>query len=180
MNGKILLATLVVAGLIMFATPAMAQCGGCGGCGGAVYGVPQDCVATVSCNIPVTQNVPYVTCTTVPQPVQVPVTVPVQSSVTVPTAVIVPQQVPVTTYATSCVTQSVPVQVPVTAYQPVTSYVPQVYTIPLGCGAGGCGANAPAGGLSKGLSKASANTPMTGGMSKAANDGGMSKGGFSK
>lgn len=177
MKGKILAAALTAMMLLVFAVPAFAQCGACGGfgygagigaCGAAAYGPPQDCVATVSCNVPVTQNVPYITSTTVSQPVQVPVTVPVQSSVTIPTAVIVPQEVPITTYATSCVTQDVPVQVPVTAYQPMTSYVPQTYTVPLGsCPASGTmmGANAPAGSLSK----MSANTYT-----------GMAKGDFSK
>ena len=172
MNGKILLAALVVVSLLAYATPALAQCGACGA---VSYGAPQNCVATVSCNVPVTQMVPYMTSNTVMQPVSVPQVVPVQSSVTVPTAVIVPQQVPVTTYATTCVQSAVPVQVPSTAYAPVTSYVPQVYTMPLSCGA----ANVPAGGISKagnagGLAKGANTGANIGGLSKASNSG-MSK-----
>jgi hypothetical protein len=178
MNGKIWLATLAAVVLLAFAAPAMAQCGACGG---VAYGAPQDCVATISCNIPVTQQVPYVTTTCVPQQIQVPVQVPVQSSITVPTQVMVPQQitvmvpqcvpqeVPITTYQTTCVPQEIQVPVPVTAYQPVTTYVPQCYTVPMG------GANAPMGGISK-----AANQPMDVGVPKGLGKGGMSKAGMGK
>jgi hypothetical protein len=182
MNGKILLAAMAAIVLLMAATPAMAQLGACGG---VAYGPPQDCMATVSCNVPVTQMVPVPTCNTVMQPVQVPVQVPVQSSitvprqvcvpeqvpimvpqvvmvpssVTVPRAVTVPEQVPITTFETTCVTQQVPVQVPGTAYQPVTSMVPQVYSMPLSSLP--MGANAPGG-----LSKGAPNMPMNTGLGK--------------
>jgi hypothetical protein len=184
MNGKILLATLAAVVLLAFAAPAMAQCGACGG---VAYGAPQDCVATISCNVPVTQQVPYITTTCVPQEIQVPVCTPVQSSITVPRQIMVPQQitvmvpqcvpeeVPITTYTTTCVPQEIQVPVPVTAYQPVTTMVPQCYTVPMG-------ANAPMGGISKeanapmGVSK-EAGAPMESGLSKGLEKGGMSKGG---
>jgi hypothetical protein len=127
----------------MFAMPAMAQgygmCSTCGAdlgygamicdtCGASVgygagmgaygsnamVGAPQDCMATVSCNVPVTQMVPYMTTETQMTTVQKPVVVPQQSSVTVPETVTVPEQVPV--------------QVPAVAYQPCTTMVPQNQT----------------------------------------------------
>ncbi len=86
---KISIAAIVLLSLALIAAPALAQYGyglgagpGYGGldgaCGGAVtYGAPQDCIAQVSCNVPVTTEVPVMTCTQVPQ--EVPIVVPVQS-----------------------------------------------------------------------------------------------------
>lgn len=99
---------------------------------GTSVGAPQDCMATMSCNVPVTQMVPYMTTRTDMQTVNYPVTVPQQSSVTVPKAVIVPEEVPVTTYQTACAQTQVPVQVPDVAYQPCTTMVPQTKTFSVG------------------------------------------------
>lgn len=142
---KWLIATLFAMAALVFVLPAYAFAGAGAGMGAAQSGPPQDCVATVSCNIPVTQMVPYQAAATAMQTVQYPVNVPVQTTVTVPKTVVVPQQVPVTVSKTVCAQKQVPVQVPVTAYQPVTTKVPQVFTIPLGgqaCGSGGMGAGA--------------------------------------
>lgn len=109
--------------------------GACGPCGGAVsYGAPQDCIAQVSCNVPVTTQVPTMTTTCVPQ--EVPVLVPVQSSmpVTVPRVVVVPETCEVPYMTATISSTTVPVTVPVQTSVPVTSMVPQCYTVPLGCG----------------------------------------------
>lgn len=137
MNSKLAFALIATAALLIVApVAANAQCG-IGGCGmgagcGVAYGAPQDCVAQVSCNIPATQMVPYMTSTTAMQPVSYPVAVPQTSFVTVPKAVVVPEQVPVETCSIGCAQTAVPVQVPQVAYQPVTSYIPQCYTMPVG------------------------------------------------
>ena len=177
---KIVLAAIVAMAAILCAAPALAELGyglgdmgcstcGAGGygmantCGGDVaYGAPQDCMATVSCNIPVTQQVPYMTSTCEMQTVSTPILVPQQSTVTVPKTVTVPEQVtitvpkevcveeqvPVTTYCMSSQETQVPVQVPTVAYQPVTTMMPQTKTFCLGdnmpaggtCGTGATGA----------------------------------------
>lgn len=138
---KISIAAIALLSLALITAPAFAQYGaglgaGYGACGGAVaYGAPQDCVAQVYCNIPVTTEVPYMTCTQVAQ--EVPITVPVQSctSVEVPRAVIVPETVTVPYMTCAPSTTTVPVTVPVQSSYPVTSLVPQCYTMPVGCGA---------------------------------------------
>jgi len=146
MVSKISAAAIVLLMVALLSAPAFAQigagigaygAGGCGSCGGAVaYGAPQDCIAQISCNIPVTTQVPTVTTTTVPQ--QVPIVVPVTQScpVQVPRVVVVPEtvQVPYVTCAQSSTT--VPVTVPVQTSVPVTNLVPQCYTVPLGCAGG--------------------------------------------
>jgi hypothetical protein len=160
---KISTAVIVLLSIALLALPAAAQfgyglgCGygGCGygGCGPVSYGAPQNCVATISCNIPVTTQVPVITTTCVPQ--QVPITVPVQDVTTcvVPRVVVVPQTVPVPIVRPACSAITVPVTVPVQSSVPVTSCIPQVYTVPLGCGgAGPIGApGAGLGGLAKGI-----------------------------
>jgi hypothetical protein len=153
---KISAAVIVLLSMALLALPAAAQfgcglggCGApCGGCGPVAYGPPQDCVATISCNIPVTTQVPVMTATVVPQ--QVPVTVPVCDvcPVTVPRVVVVPQTIPVPVVKPACSAITVPVSVPVCSSVPVTSCIPQCYTVPLGCG-GAPMANAPYGGVSK-------------------------------
>ncbi|HEY3422697.1 MAG TPA: hypothetical protein VGK13_06015, partial [Methanocellaceae archaeon] len=60
---------------------------------------------------------------------------------------VVPETVPVPYVRPAMTTTTVPVTVPVQSSVPVTSYIPQVYTVPLGCGA------APAGGPNMGMSK---------------------------
>ena len=150
---KIFVAALLTLAALAFSAPAFAQDygmgnimgTGTGGCGcGVTYGAPQDCVATVSCNIPATQMVPVPTTTTQMQTVSYPVSVPQQSSITVPKMVCVPQQVPITTYTTACAQTQVPVQVPATAYQPCTTMIPQTRTFALGCSTGSsCGCNMP-------------------------------------
>lgn len=150
---KILTAVIVLLSMALLALPAAAQFGpGCGvPCGGPVaYGPPQDCVATISCNIPVTTQVPVMTTTVVPQ--TVPVTVPVQDvcPVTVPRVVVVPQTVPVPIVRPALSSVTVPVTVPVQSSVPVTSIIPQVYTVPLGCAGGAPMApNAAYGGIPK-------------------------------
>jgi len=150
---KISAAVIVLLSLALLALPAAAQFGpGCGApCGGPVaYGQPQDCVATISCNIPVTTQVPVMTTTVVPQ--TVPVTVPVQDvcPVTVPRVIVVPQTIPVPIVRPACSAITVPVTVPVCSSVPVTSCIPQVYTVPLGCGGAPMAPNAPYGGIPKG------------------------------
>jgi hypothetical protein len=159
MVNKISIAAIALLSLALIAAPAFAFIGGgfgglgagagfgglgfgaglggaCSPCGGAVtYGAPQDCVAQISCNVPVTRQVPVMTCTQVAQ--EVPITVPVQSctQVQVPRVVVVPEtvNVPYMTCAQSSTT--VPVTVPVQSSVPVTTMVPQCYTVPMGCGA---------------------------------------------
>jgi hypothetical protein len=112
--------------------------GACSPCGGAVaVGAPQDCIAQISCNVPVTTQVPVMTCTQVPQ--EVPIVVPVQSctQVTVPRVVCVPETVNVPYMTCAPSTTTVPVTVPVQSSVPVTSLVPQCYTTPVA--SGGCG-----------------------------------------
>ena len=185
---KMFIAALIILTALVFAAPALAQtsygadtgAGACSACGasdmsscgcGVSYGAPQDCVATVSCNIPATQMIPYQTSTTEMQTVNYPVTVPQQSSVTVPKMVCVPEEVPVTTYTTACAQTQVPVQVPATAYQPCTTLIPQCKTFNLGsapagmgCGTGsatGSGAaSSPSVGLGSGAGAGSAASSM--------------------
>lgn len=157
MTYKIAIVAIVLLSAALMATPAFAQfgcgmgaCGigagygagigaglGAGACGAVTYGAPQDCVAQVSCNIPVTTQVPTITTTCVQQ--EVPITVPVQTSVPVqvPRVVVVPETVNVPTMTCAQSTTTVPVTVPVQTSVPVTSMVPQCYTVPLGssCGA---------------------------------------------
>ena len=143
---KISAAAIVLLMVALLSAPAFAQigaglgaygAGACSPCGDAVsYGAPQDCVAQISCNIPVTTQVPTMTTTCVPQ--EVPIVVPVTQScpVQVPRVVVVPEtvQVPYVTCAQSSTT--VPVTVPVQTSVPVTNLVPQCYTVPLGCAGG--------------------------------------------
>jgi len=154
---KISVAVIVLLSMALLALPAAAQFGpgfgACGApCGGPVaYGPPQDCIATIACNIPVTTQVPIMTTTVVPQ--TVPVTVPVQSvcPVTVPRVVVVPETVPVPVVTPALSSITVPVTVPVPSSVPVTSLVPQCYTVPLGCAGGAPMApNMPYGGIPKG------------------------------
>lgn len=181
MMKKILIAAIVAVTAAMIAAPALAQGygmgagmgsygAGAGACGcGVSYGAPQDCVATVSCNIPVTQMVPYQTTTTEMQTVNYPVCVPQQSSVTVPKMVCVPEEVPVTTYTTACAQTQVPVEVPTTAYQPCTTMMPQTKTMCLS-GAdmtsmmGSSGSCSPCAGMGAGTSGYSAGAPASSGM----------------
>ncbi|CAJ37756.1 hypothetical protein [Methanocella arvoryzae] len=172
MMKKLFVLALVTLAALVFAGPAMAQygmgaglaaAGGAGPAGGVSYGAPQDCVATVSCNIPATQMVPYMTTTCDMQTVNYPVTVPKQTTVTVPRTVVVPEQVPVTTYETACAQAQVPVQVPAVAYQPVTTMIPQTKTFCLGNAPAGAGIGAAcpsgpaaAGGSGVGLGAAAA------------------------
>ena len=158
---KISVAAIVLLGLI--AAPAFAQfgcglggCGigaglgfgglggACGPCGGAVsYGAPQNCIAQISCQVPVTTQVPVMSCTQVPQ--EVPIVVPVQSctQVTVPRVVTVPETVNVPYMTCAQSTTTVPVTVPVQSSVPVTTMVPQCYTVPMGCGAAAPSCGAP-------------------------------------
>lgn len=149
---RISTAVIVLLTLALIAPAAAAQFGyGPAACGGPVtYGAPQNCVATVSCNIPVTTQVPVMTTTTVPQ--TVPICVPVQdvTTVTVPKVVVVPETVPVPYVRPTMSTTTVPVCVPVQSSVPVTTMVPQCYTVPLG-GAGLAGLTGAPGGLAKGM-----------------------------
>lgn len=197
------LAALVVAGPAMAQGYGMGNIGGAYGGSGASVGAPQDCMATVSCNIPVTQMVPYQTSTTAMQTVNYPVTVPQQSAVTVPREVCVPEQVsvtvprtvvvpeqvsvtvpktsvvaeqvPVTTYSTACAQAQVPVQVPAVAYQPVTSMVPKTQTFCLGdmAAGAGMGATAAQGGVAPGAAVAA---PGSVGLGAAAQQGAVAPG----
>jgi hypothetical protein len=154
MVNKISIAAIALLSLALIVAPAFAQIGAgfgglgygaglggaCSPCGGAVaVGAPQDCIAQISCNVPVTTQVPVMSCTQVPQ--EVPIVVPVQSctQVQVPRVVVVPEtvNVPVMTCAQS--TTTVPVTVPVQSSVPVTNMVPQCYTVPLGGAGAACG-----------------------------------------
>lgn len=153
---KIFAVAIVLLSAALLATPAYALLGaglggygigaglGAGACGNVAYGAPQDCIAQISCNIPVTTQVPTITTTCVPR--EVPITVPVQTSVPVqvPRVVVVPETVQVPTVTCAQSTTTVPVTVPVQTSVPVTSMVPQCYTVPLGCAGGAAAGPVPA------------------------------------
>ena len=113
--------------------------GACSPCGGVSVGEPQNCIAQISCNVPVTTNVPVMSCTTVPQ--QVPITVPVTDicPVTVPKVCVVPQTIGVPVVKPALSSTTVPVTVPVQTCVPVTNMVPQCYTVPMSGMGGACG-----------------------------------------
>jgi len=172
MASKVTVAALVIAAMLLVTAPAFAQiglgayglgaglgCGSCSPCGGVAVGAPQDCIAQVYCNVPVTTNIPVTVPATVPQ--TVPITVPCADvcPVTIPRAVVVPQTVPVPVIKPAVTATTIPVTVPVQSCVPVTNMVPQSYTVPLGgscapaastCGPCGAGVGLGYGGLGAG------------------------------
>lgn len=181
---KLSIAAIVLLTVVLFALPAAAQFGcGPGGPGlgmpgsfgspyggAAVAGPPQDCIAQVSCNVPVVTEVPTLTATVVPQQVPVVTATIQQAPVTVPRVVVVPETVPVPYLQPVVSSTTVPVTVPVPTSVPVVSNVPQVFTVPLGSMGAAKGIPAGKGIPAQANAPALGNAPATSGApAKAAN-----------